>query len=59
VICFAPRQPKGHEKNFSPLLLEAAAAVWGMDVFNKYLKESNFTLYADHKQLKSNGSPLH
>ncbi len=36
-ILFASRQLKDHEKNYSPFLLEAAAAVWGMDVFNKYL----------------------
>jgi hypothetical protein len=32
------RQLKNHEINYSPFLLEAAAAVWGMDFFNKYLK---------------------
>jgi hypothetical protein len=36
-ISFASRQLKDHEKNFSPFLLEAAAAVWGMEVFNEYL----------------------
>jgi hypothetical protein len=36
-ISFASRQLKDHEKNYSPFLLEAAAAVWGMDVFNEYL----------------------
>jgi hypothetical protein len=29
---------KEQEKNYSPLLLEAAAAVWGTDNFNEYLK---------------------
>jgi hypothetical protein len=28
---FAFRQLKDHEKNYSPFLLEAAAAVWGME----------------------------
>jgi hypothetical protein len=37
-ILFASRQLKDHEKNYSPFLLEAAATVWGMDFFNKYLK---------------------
>jgi hypothetical protein len=32
-ISFASRQLKGYEKNYSPFLLEAAAAVWGMYVF--------------------------
>jgi hypothetical protein len=33
-ISFASRQLKDHKKNYSPFLLEAAAAVWGMDHFN-------------------------
>jgi hypothetical protein len=37
-ISFASRQLKDHEKNYSPFLLEATAAVWGMDIFNEYLK---------------------
>jgi hypothetical protein len=37
-ISFASRQLKDHEMNYSPFLLEAAAPVWGMDFFNKYLK---------------------
>jgi hypothetical protein len=32
-ISFASRQLKDH-KNYSPFLLEAAAAIWGMDFFN-------------------------
>jgi len=31
--------------NYSPFLLEAAAAVWGMDFFNEYLKGKRFILY--------------
>jgi hypothetical protein len=31
-ISFASRKLKDHEKNYSPFLLVAAAAVWGMDV---------------------------
>jgi len=34
-ISYASRQLKNHEKNYSPFLLEAAAAVWGMDIFNE------------------------
>jgi hypothetical protein len=37
-ISYASRQLKDHEKNYSPFLMESAAAVWGMDVFNEYLK---------------------
>jgi hypothetical protein len=36
-ISFASRQLNDHEKNYSPFLLEAAAAVWGMETFNEYL----------------------
>jgi hypothetical protein len=36
-ISFASRQLKDHEKNYSPFLLEAAAAVWGMEILNEYL----------------------
>jgi hypothetical protein len=42
-ISFASCQLKDHEKNYSPFLLEAAAAVWGMDIigndiFSKFCK---------------------
>jgi hypothetical protein len=36
-------------------LLEAAAAVWGMDHFNKYLKGKKFILYMDYKPLEKLG----
>jgi RNase H-like domain found in reverse transcriptase len=35
--------------------LEAAAAVWGMDFFNEYLKGKHFILYTDHKPLEKLG----
>ncbi len=54
-ISFASRQLKDHEKNYSPFLLEAAAAVWGMDLFNEYLKGKCFILYTDHKPLEKLG----
>ncbi len=38
---FVSCQLKDHEKNYSLFLLEVAAAVWGMDIFNEYLRESN------------------
>ncbi len=37
-ISFASRQLKDHKVNYSPFLLETAAAVWGMDFFNQYQK---------------------
>jgi hypothetical protein len=36
-ILYASHQLKDH-KNYSPFLLKSAAAVWGMDVLNEYLK---------------------
>ncbi len=41
--------------NYSPFLLEAATAVWGMDFFNDYLKGKRFILYTDHKPLEKLG----
>jgi len=41
-ISFASRQLKDHEKNYSPFLLEAAAAVWCKDFFNEFLKGKRF-----------------
>ena len=54
-ISYASRQLKDHEKNYSPFLLESAAAVWGMDVFNEYLKGKKFILFTDHKPLEKMG----
>ncbi len=54
-ISFSSRHLKDHEKNYSPFLLKAAAAVWGMDHFNEYLKGKKFILYTDHKQLEKLG----
>jgi hypothetical protein len=38
-----------------PFLLESVAAVWGMDVFNEYLKGKKFIFYKDHKPLEKMG----
>jgi hypothetical protein len=54
-ISFASQQLKDHKKHYSPFLLEAAAAVWGMDHFNKYLNGKKFILYTDHKPLEKLG----
>jgi hypothetical protein len=54
-ISYASRQLKDHEKNYSPFLLEAATAVWGIDIFNEYLKGKKFILYTDHKPLEKIG----
>jgi hypothetical protein len=44
-----------HKKNCSPFLLEAAPAVWGMDIFNEFLKGKQFIFYTDHKPLEKLG----
>jgi len=54
-ISYASRQFKDHEKNYSPFLLESAAAIWGMDTFNEYLKGKKFILYTDNKPLEKMG----
>jgi hypothetical protein len=54
-ISFASCQLKDHEKNYSPFLLEAATAVWGMDHFNEYLQGKKFIHYTDHKLLEKLG----
>ncbi len=43
----ASTQLKENKKNYTRFLLETAAAAWGMDNFNEYLKGSKFTLYRD------------
>jgi hypothetical protein len=45
-------QLKDHDKNYTPFLLESAAAVRGMDIFNEYLKGKKFILLAYHKLLE-------
>ncbi len=54
-ISFASRQLKDHQKNYSPILLEAAAAVWGMETFNEYRRGKQFILFTDHKPLEQLG----
>lgn len=53
VIGYASRRLQDHEKNYSPFLLEQAAAVWGMEHFQVYLKGNPFILTTDHKPLES------
>lgn len=51
-ISLALLQLRDHEKNYSPFLLEATAAMREMDIFNKYLWGQQFILYTDHKPLE-------
>ncbi len=46
-ISYASCQLKDHEKNYSPVLLKSAAAVWGMDTFNEYLKGKQFVQFTE------------
>ena len=52
VISYGSRQLVKHEKNYSPYLVEMAAAVWGMEFYNEYLKGKHFVLYTDHQPLE-------
>jgi transposase InsO family protein len=52
VIAYGSRQLKDHEKNYSPYLAEMAAACWGMEYFDNYLRGKHFTLFTDHKPLE-------
>jgi hypothetical protein len=57
-ISFASRQLKDHEKNYSPFLLEAAVAMWGMDILNEYPKGKKFILFKT-TNLWKNGTCTH
>jgi hypothetical protein len=48
-ISCASCQIKAHEKYYSPIVLEKAAAVWGTYIVNEYLKGKTFILFTDHK----------
>jgi len=48
-ISFTSRQLIDHKKNCSPFHLEAASAVWGMNIFNVYLGGKQFILYTNHR----------
>ena len=52
VISYGSRQLVKHEKNYSPYLVEMAAAVWGMEFYDEYLRGKQFTLYTDHRPLE-------
>jgi len=52
VISYGSRQLVKHEKNYSPYLLEMAAAVWGMEFYDEYLRGRRFVVLTDHKPLE-------
>ena len=53
VVAYASRTLATHEKNYSPFLLELAAAVFGLEHFSVYLRGRKFDLYLDHKPLEA------
>ena len=58
-VCFyASRSLRDHEKRYSTFLLETAAAVFGMTVFDVYLRGKPFILWSDHMPLVSRTNSL-
>lgn len=53
VISYASRGLKLHEENYSPFLLEMAAACWAIEYFHVYLFGTQFELHTDHKPLET------
>jgi hypothetical protein len=56
VIAYALRPLKKHQKNYSAYLVEMAAAVWGIEHFDVYLIDKQFTLVTDHRPLEHLGA---
>ena len=52
VIKYASRALKGAEKHYPPTLLEAAAVVYGVRHFDRFLADKPFKIFTDHKCLK-------
>lgn len=53
VVGYASRTLKDHERNYTPYLLEMAAAVFGIEAFSIHLTGRHFWLYTDHKPLET------
>ncbi len=56
VISYFSLALKGHEKNYSALLLEMAGAAQAIEAFHHYLYGVPFTLMCDHKLLERLGT---
>lgn len=52
VVAFASRSLTQFEKNYTPFLLEMAAACWAIDHFHVYLYGRKFTLLTDHRPVE-------
>jgi hypothetical protein len=55
VIGYASQKLAVHEKNYTPLLLEMQATIFGMEHFGNHLKGRHFTLFTNHKTLEKLG----
>ncbi len=56
VVAYASRGLKDHERAYPAFLLELAAACYGIDHFDTYLKGRSFILEVDHRPLEKLGS---
>ena len=52
VVAYASRSLKSFETNYTPFLLEMAAATWAISHFDCYLRGRRFELRTDHKPLE-------
>jgi hypothetical protein len=52
VVAYASRSLKDFERNYTPYLLELAAAVWAIDHFHVYVYGRKFTLWTDHRPIE-------
>jgi hypothetical protein len=48
-IAYTSRKLQRHECNYTPILLEMQATIWGMDHFGTYLLVKKITLITDHR----------
>ncbi len=53
VVAYASRALKQHERNYSAFLIEQAAAVYGIEHFDVYLRGRLFTLLTDHRPMET------
>jgi ribonuclease HI len=52
VVCYASRQLRKHEENYSTHDLELAAVVHALKIWRRYLIGHHCEIYSDHKSLK-------
>jgi hypothetical protein len=53
VMAYASRHLLKHKKIYTPFLVDLQAMVWAMDHFNTYLRGKQFTVFTDHKSIKT------